>query len=71
MHVSVCLLVSGCTTCMHGANGGQKRAPNHLELELQAVVRPDMSAETQARIPCKSSKCPLLLSHSPSPPTFN
>lgn len=32
-----------CTTCLCGAQGGQKRAPNLLELELQL------------QFPCKSS----------------
>lgn len=35
----LCLLVRTCTVCIPGVQGGQKVAPEPLELELQMVVR--------------------------------
>jgi hypothetical protein len=40
MHVYV------CSTCMHGTQGGEKKALDPLELELQTVVRCHMGAGT-------------------------
>jgi hypothetical protein len=37
MYLSVCMHVCLCTTCMPGAQGGQKRVFGH-SLELWAVV---------------------------------
>lgn len=50
-----------------GAHGGQKRALDPLELELQAVVRQELDAESQTSVLCKSSVCCKPLSRLSNP----
>lgn len=54
--VFLCVYIS-VSKCVHmtvGASGSQKRAPDHLEQELQRVLSPLMCLSW---VLCKSSKC--------------
>lgn len=38
MYFVVCVLTAVCFACIPGAGGGQKRAPDPLELESQMIL---------------------------------
>ena len=61
-----------CVCIMHvpGAHGGQNRASDLLELELQTVVRHHTGAGNRTQVLCKSSQCSKPLSHFSSPLFF-
>jgi hypothetical protein len=46
-----------CAMYMPGAKGGQKRAPDPLELEFQMVVTYHVGARNQKQVIWKSSQC--------------
>ena len=48
------LCVYMCTKCLSGACGGQKKASDLLELELQVVVSNHMGTETRTQVPYDS-----------------
>lgn len=56
MHMSVHL-------CMVGTQGGQKRAPDPLEWELQTVVSHHVDSGNQTHDLWKTIQCSQLLSH--------
>lgn len=45
-----------CTTHVPDANGGQKKAPDPLQVELRKAVRHHTGAEEETQVLCKSSK---------------
>lgn len=49
--------------CIPSDHWGQRRALDALEMELQTVVSPHISAGNWTRTLCKSSKCSWQLSH--------
>lgn len=51
-----CLNVCLFTKCASGVHGGQKRASDHLDLELQKVVSHDMGAGTRTQVLWKNSQ---------------
>jgi hypothetical protein len=53
-----------------GAHGGQNRASDLLELELQTVVRHHTGAGNRTQVLCKSRQCSKPLSHFSSPLFF-
>ena len=46
----ICVHICLCTSCVFGACGGQKRALDALELELQMVVSHHMGAGNQTQV---------------------
>lgn len=52
----LCLHVCMCTLCMSGANDGQKRFLDPLEMEPQRIMSRHMGTEIQFWIPPKSNK---------------
>lgn len=66
-----CLLICLCTTCVHGAFRDQKRASDHLILELLSVVNCHVHAGNQSWAPWKNSKFSQpLIEHPEHDPTI-
>lgn len=55
----LCVLLSCClgTICVSGVQGGQKRAPEPLHLELQIVVNSHAGVETKVDSSARAVKC--------------
>lgn len=58
-----CLHVRLCTPCKPDVQGGQKRASDSPELELQITVKHQVGIRNWILVRWKGSKCPLTLSH--------
>lgn len=43
--------------CVSDAYGGQKAALDHLELEIQTIVKCHVGAENQTWVLCKNRQC--------------
>lgn len=56
-----------CNVCVHGTRGGQKRALDPLELELQMVIICHVGAGNQTRSSCPAANAPNCWAICPAP----
>lgn len=57
MCMNFLLHISICTVCLPSALGGQRKASDNLELELQVIMNCHLDVRNQTQVPCKSNDC--------------
>jgi hypothetical protein len=57
-HFGVCVCLSVCAAYVYSTHGGQKRASDPLELELQTIVNHTVDAGNLTQVLSKNSESP-------------